>query len=79
VGAGIAVQPNAMRVLRKLGIGAAVEQAGAIVRRWQVRSPTVRSGHLVADRRSTFSLMAKKQDLALSLDRGTNHDRTTAT
>ena len=37
VGAGIAVQPNAMRVLQKLGIGTAVERTGAIVRRWQFR------------------------------------------
>src|SRR5262249_20856685 len=37
VGAGIAVQPNGMRVLRKLGIGGAVEQAGAIVRHWLFR------------------------------------------
>ena len=32
VGAGIAVQPNAMRVLMRLGVGAAVERAGAPVR-----------------------------------------------
>jgi 2-polyprenyl-6-methoxyphenol hydroxylase-like FAD-dependent oxidoreductase len=37
VGGGIAVQPNAMRVLDELGIGASVQQAGAIVRRWQFR------------------------------------------
>jgi len=37
VGAGIAVQPNGMRVLGELGIGAAVEQAGTIVRRWLFR------------------------------------------
>jgi 2-polyprenyl-6-methoxyphenol hydroxylase-like FAD-dependent oxidoreductase len=37
VGAGIAVEPNAMRVLQKLGIGTAVERTGAIVRRWQFR------------------------------------------
>jgi 2-polyprenyl-6-methoxyphenol hydroxylase-like FAD-dependent oxidoreductase len=35
VGGGIAVQPNAMRVLNGLGIGAAVQQSGTIVRRWQ--------------------------------------------
>jgi FAD-dependent urate hydroxylase len=35
VGGGIAVQPNAMRVLSELGLGRAVEQHGAIVRRWQ--------------------------------------------
>jgi len=33
VGAGIAVQPNGMRVLREIGLGAAVQHAGAIVRR----------------------------------------------
>lgn len=37
VGGGIAVQPNAMRVLRALGIDAAVAQDGAIVRRWLFR------------------------------------------
>jgi 2-polyprenyl-6-methoxyphenol hydroxylase-like FAD-dependent oxidoreductase len=37
IGAGIAVQPNALRVLRKLGLGAAVERAGAVIRRWQFR------------------------------------------
>src|SRR5262249_51010269 len=31
-GAGIAVQPNGMRVLRALGLGAAVERAGAVLR-----------------------------------------------
>jgi 2-polyprenyl-6-methoxyphenol hydroxylase-like FAD-dependent oxidoreductase len=34
VGAGIAIQPNAMRALRRLGIGAAVEQAGTPLRRF---------------------------------------------
>lgn len=34
IGAGIAVQPNAMRVLRELGLGSAVEHAGTRVRRW---------------------------------------------
>ncbi len=34
VGAGIMVQANGMRVLRALGLGAAVEQAGVVVRRW---------------------------------------------
>jgi 2-polyprenyl-6-methoxyphenol hydroxylase-like FAD-dependent oxidoreductase len=33
-GAGIAVQPNAMRILRGLGLDAAVERAGARLRRW---------------------------------------------
>jgi 2-polyprenyl-6-methoxyphenol hydroxylase-like FAD-dependent oxidoreductase len=37
VGGGIAVQPNAMRVLDELGIGALVARAGAIVSRWQFR------------------------------------------
>ena len=36
-GAGIAVQPNGMRVLQALGLGAPVEGAGAIVRRWLFR------------------------------------------
>ncbi len=35
IGAGIAVQPNAMRVLNRLGLGAAVAQAGASIRRWR--------------------------------------------
>ncbi len=33
-GAGILVQANGMRMLRALGLGAAVEQAGAVVRHW---------------------------------------------
>jgi 2-polyprenyl-6-methoxyphenol hydroxylase-like FAD-dependent oxidoreductase len=37
LGAGIAVQPNGMRVLRALGSAAAVEQAGAHLRRWLFR------------------------------------------
>ena len=46
VGAGIAVQPNGMRMLRKLGIGGAVEQAGAIVRHWLFRD---QQGGLLCD------------------------------
>jgi 2-polyprenyl-6-methoxyphenol hydroxylase-like FAD-dependent oxidoreductase len=34
VGAGIAVQPNGMRILHALGMGAAVERAGAVIRHW---------------------------------------------
>src|SRR5215831_13632253 len=34
VGAGIAMQPNGMRVLRTLGVGTAVERAGTVVRGW---------------------------------------------
>ena len=34
IGAGIAVQPNGMRILRALGLGAAVEQAGTPIRSW---------------------------------------------
>src|SRR5262245_46291625 len=34
VGAGIAVQPNGMRILQALGMGAAVERAGAVIRHW---------------------------------------------
>ena len=37
LGAGIAVQPNGMRVLGQLGIRAAVEHEGAIVRSWLLR------------------------------------------
>ena len=37
VGGGIAVQPNGMRVLRRLGIADAVERAGMVVRRWLFR------------------------------------------
>lgn len=37
VGGGIAVQPNAMRVLDKLGVGEAVRRAGAVIHRWQFR------------------------------------------
>jgi 2-polyprenyl-6-methoxyphenol hydroxylase-like FAD-dependent oxidoreductase len=35
VGGGIAVQPNAMRILYQLGIGSAIERAGAVVHHWQ--------------------------------------------
>jgi 2-polyprenyl-6-methoxyphenol hydroxylase-like FAD-dependent oxidoreductase len=34
IGAGILLHANGMRVLRALGVGEAVEQAGAVVRRW---------------------------------------------
>jgi 2-polyprenyl-6-methoxyphenol hydroxylase-like FAD-dependent oxidoreductase len=34
VGAGIAVQPNGMRMLEGLGLGAAVERAGTVIHRW---------------------------------------------
>jgi len=34
VGAGIAVQPNGMRILHALGMGAAVAHAGAVIRHW---------------------------------------------
>jgi 2-polyprenyl-6-methoxyphenol hydroxylase-like FAD-dependent oxidoreductase len=34
VGAGFLVQANGMRVLHALGLGAAIEHAGAVVRRW---------------------------------------------
>ncbi|HEX5074794.1 MAG TPA: FAD-dependent monooxygenase [Gemmatimonadaceae bacterium] len=34
VGAGIAMQPNGMRVLRTLGLGTAVERAGTAIRYW---------------------------------------------
>jgi 2-polyprenyl-6-methoxyphenol hydroxylase-like FAD-dependent oxidoreductase len=37
LGAGLAVQPNAMRALRGLGAAAAVERAGAVIRRFQYR------------------------------------------
>src|SRR5215469_6967560 len=33
-GGGIAVQANAMRALRSLGLDTAVERAGAVLRRW---------------------------------------------
>lgn len=34
VGAGIAVQPNGIRVLRALGLGAAIEPVGTVIRHW---------------------------------------------
>lgn len=34
VGAGFLVQANGMRILRALGLGAAIEHAGTVVRRW---------------------------------------------
>src|SRR2546422_11765969 len=35
LGAGFLIQANGMRMLRSLGLAAGVENAGAIVRRWQ--------------------------------------------
>ena len=46
VGGGIAVQPNAMRVLHTLGVGAAVERAGTTIHRWQFRD---RYGDVLCD------------------------------
>ena len=46
LGAGLAVQPNAMRVLRELGVADAVAKAGAVIRRFQYRD---RSGTLLCD------------------------------
>jgi 2-polyprenyl-6-methoxyphenol hydroxylase-like FAD-dependent oxidoreductase len=37
LGAGLAMQPNAMRALRGLGAAAAVERAGAVIHRFQYR------------------------------------------
>lgn len=37
LGAGLAVQPNAMRALGSLGVAAAVERAGAVIHRFQYR------------------------------------------
>lgn len=34
VGAGIAVQPNGLRILNAVGLGAAVEQQGTVIRHW---------------------------------------------
>ena len=39
VGAGIALQPNAMRLLMRLGVGTAVERAGAPLRRFKYCTP----------------------------------------
>jgi len=46
VGGGIAVQPNAMRVLQRLGIAVNVKQAGTVIRRWLYRD---RAGDLLCD------------------------------
>jgi 2-polyprenyl-6-methoxyphenol hydroxylase-like FAD-dependent oxidoreductase len=46
VGGGIAVQPNAMRVLQQLGIDANVKQAGTLIRRWLYRD---RHGDMLCD------------------------------
>ena len=59
VGVGIAVQPNGMRVLRKLGIGGAVEQAGAIVRKLQ---DALLSGAAAVPRRLATSITALRQE-----------------
>jgi len=37
IGGGIAVQPNAMRVLQQLGIATDVKQSGTVIRRWLYR------------------------------------------
>jgi 2-polyprenyl-6-methoxyphenol hydroxylase-like FAD-dependent oxidoreductase len=34
IGAGLAVQPNGIRILRLLGLGPAIEQAGTVIRHW---------------------------------------------
>lgn len=46
VGGGIAVQPNAMRVLDQLGVGPCVKHAGATIRRWLFRD---QQGDLLCD------------------------------
>ena len=46
VGGGIAVQPNAMRVLHELGIGSIVDRAGARVHHWLFRN---QHGELLCD------------------------------
>jgi 2-polyprenyl-6-methoxyphenol hydroxylase-like FAD-dependent oxidoreductase len=46
LGAGLAVQPNAMWALRRLGVAAAVEQAGTVISRFQYRD---RSGAMLCD------------------------------
>lgn len=46
LGAGLAVQPNAMRALRELGVAAAVERAGTLIRRFQYRD---QDGALLCD------------------------------
>jgi 2-polyprenyl-6-methoxyphenol hydroxylase-like FAD-dependent oxidoreductase len=38
-GAGIAVQPNGLSILRALGLGAAVEQAGTVIGSWEYCDP----------------------------------------
>jgi 2-polyprenyl-6-methoxyphenol hydroxylase-like FAD-dependent oxidoreductase len=45
-GAGLVVQPNAMRVLRELGVADAVAKSGTVVRRFQYRD---QSGTLLCD------------------------------
>jgi len=42
VGAGIAIQPNAMRVLKELGLADAIEKAGATITRWDFCDPAGR-------------------------------------
>jgi 2-polyprenyl-6-methoxyphenol hydroxylase-like FAD-dependent oxidoreductase len=39
-GAGLAVQPNAMRALGCLGVGAAVERAGVVISRFDITTST---------------------------------------
>ncbi|WP_165949379.1 FAD-dependent monooxygenase [Kribbella turkmenica] len=46
LGAGLAVQPNAMRALYDLGVGAAVEEAGAAIHRFEYRD---QQGSLLCD------------------------------
>jgi 2-polyprenyl-6-methoxyphenol hydroxylase-like FAD-dependent oxidoreductase len=46
MGAGLAIQPNAMRALRHLGVAGAVERAGAVLTRFQYRD---RRGAVLCD------------------------------
>jgi 2-polyprenyl-6-methoxyphenol hydroxylase-like FAD-dependent oxidoreductase len=69
VGLGITLQPNAMRLLRALGIGAHVESAGAGLRRFRYLT---REGRTLAE--IDLDQLWGARDPAINLERGALHD-----
>src|SRR5919199_4373688 len=69
VGAGIAVQPNAMRVLNRIGVGRAVRAEGAIIRRWMFRDP---QGEVLCD--VPLELLWGDADAFVGIERVKLHD-----
>jgi 2-polyprenyl-6-methoxyphenol hydroxylase-like FAD-dependent oxidoreductase len=69
VGLGITLQPNAMRLLHALGVGAPIESAGAVLRRFRYLT---REGHTLAE--VDLHQMWGGRDPAINVERGTLHD-----